>query len=71
MKGFLTEDEDEERLYELNNDPLLYVDINFGGNDKRRIALYEKSNPERVATLFVEANGLDKIVIGNLAAMLA
>jgi hypothetical protein len=34
-------------------EPLVYVDVNFGPNDKKRIALYPNSNPEKVAKEFV------------------
>jgi len=41
-----------------DGEPLLYVDVNFG-NEKTRIALFEKSDPEKVAKDFVEKHRLD------------
>jgi hypothetical protein len=38
------DDEDHDH----DEEPLLYVDVNLG-KDKTRIALYQRSNPERVA----------------------
>jgi hypothetical protein len=51
------DNESDEEKFE--GEPLLYVDVNFGGNEKTRIALYEKSNPEKVAKKFVKKHGLD------------
>ena len=45
---------------------MLYVDVNLGGNDKTRIALYQNSNPERVARKFVRELGLDETILENL-----
>ena len=44
----------------VNKDPLVFVDINFGGDDKRRIALYEDSNPDKLAYEFVVRNNLEE-----------
>lgn len=51
-------------------EPLLYVDVNFGTNEKTRIALYEKSDPEKVAKKFVKKHGLDSQIQTNLVALL-
>jgi hypothetical protein len=51
-------------------EPLLYVDVNLGGNEKTRIALYEKSNPEKVARKFVRDHGLDENILENLTNLL-
>lgn len=56
-KNFDTSSSDDEKF---EGEPLLYVDVNFGGNDKTRIALFEKSNPEKVARKFVKQHGLDE-----------
>ena len=58
----------EEEKFE--GEPLLYVDVNFGGNEKTRIALYEKSNPEKVAKDFVKKHGLDSQIMQNLTNLL-
>ena len=62
------EEESEEERFE--GDPLLYVDVNFGTEEKTRIALYEKSNPVKVAKRFVKEHGLDSTIMDNLVALL-
>lgn len=39
-------------------------------NGKTRIALYQKSNPEKVARRFVSQNGLDEHILENLISLL-
>ncbi len=52
-------------------EPLLYVDVNLGeANGKTRIALYQNSNPEKVARRFVAQNGLDEHILENLISLL-
>lgn len=51
-------------------EPLLYVDVNLGQEDKTRIALYGRSNPERVARRFVKEHGLDDNILENLTNLL-
>lgn len=53
----MVDSSDDEKF---EGEPLLYVDVNFGGSDKTRIALFEKSNPEKVARKFVKKHGLDE-----------
>jgi len=45
------------------------VDVNLG-QDKTRIALFEKSNPEKVAKRFVKQHGLDNNILENLTNLL-
>ena len=52
-----------------DGEPLLYVDVNFG-NEKTRIALFEKSDPEKVAKDFVEKHRLDAQIMKNLTNLL-
>ncbi len=52
-----------------NEEPLLYVDVNLG-QEKTRIALYERSNPEKVAKKFVKKQGLDDKILENLTNLL-
>lgn len=51
-------------------EPLLYVDVNLG-SDKTRIALYQRSNPEKVAQKFVQEHGLDANILDNLTNLLS
>lgn len=50
-------------------EPLLYVDVNLG-QEKTRIALYQRSNPDRVASKFVAEHGLDSNILENLTNLL-
>lgn len=62
----------EEEYYQDHEDgeePLLYVDVNLGQN-KTRIALYQRSNPQRVAEQFVREHGLDMNILENLTNLL-
>lgn len=45
------------------------MDVNLG-QDKTRIALFEKSNPEKVAKRFVKQHGLDNNILENLTNLL-
>lgn len=49
---------------------MLYVDVNLG-SDKTRIALYQRSNPEKVAQRFVQEHGLDMNILANLTNLLS
>jgi hypothetical protein len=60
------EDSDDEAQ---GREPLLFVDVNLG-QTKTRIALYEKSKPERVAAKFVRDNNLDVQVQESLTTLL-
>jgi uncharacterized protein YcbK (DUF882 family) len=40
------------------------------GKDKTRIALYQRSNPEKVALKFLEEHGLDSNILENLTNLL-
>ena len=40
------------------------------GQDKTRIALYQRSNPEKVARKFVREHGLDQNILENLTNLL-
>jgi hypothetical protein len=55
--------------HEEGEEPLLYVDVNLGST-KTRIALYQKSDPERVAIKFVQEHGLDRNILDNLTNLL-
>lgn len=59
-----------EEDHQEGEEPLLFVDVNLGMQEKTRIALYEKSNPEKVAKKFVKENGLDKNILENLTNLL-
>ena len=69
VKGHASSDSssDDEKF---EGEPLLYVDVNFGGNEKTRIALFEKSDPEKVAKKFVKKHGLDSQIMQNLTNLL-
>lgn len=60
------EDEDD---HDKGEEALLFVDVNFG-EDKTRIALYEKSQPEVVARKFAKLHGLDSNLAQNLVDLL-
>lgn len=55
--------------HEEGEEPLLYVDVNLG-QAKTRIALYSRSNPQRVAERFVQEHGLDVNILDNLTNLL-
>jgi hypothetical protein len=45
--------------------------VNLGENNgKTRIALFQNSNPEKVARRFVIENGLDEHILENLISLL-
>lgn len=59
----------DEVDHDEGEEPLLYVDVNLG-QDKTRIALYQRSNPDKVAAKFVEEHGLDSNILENLTNLL-
>jgi hypothetical protein len=46
------------------------VDVNLGEGAKTRIALFENSNPDKVARRFVRENNLDSNILENLTNLL-
>jgi hypothetical protein len=60
---------DSDSQHDESQEPLLYVDVNLGAT-KTRIALYEHSQPEKVARRFVREHGLDSNILENLTNLL-
>lgn len=57
------DDEDEEQ-------PLLFVDVNLGPNDQRRIVVFEGDEPRQLAEQFCLDNDLDSETLDKLEQLL-
>lgn len=51
-------------------EPLLFVDVNLGENQKTRIAMFNDSVPKMVAQQFVKEHKLGNHILDNLTNLL-
>ena len=63
------DDDDDQRSSE--NAPLLFVDVNLGPNDQRRIVVYEGDSASELARKFCEENELDDNTFEKLDQLLS
>ena len=62
MRGVVDGDNNEGEDGEANDDdvqPLLFVDINLGGDEQERIVVYEGDTADELAKNFCEEHNLD------------
>ncbi len=64
------ENESEEEEEEEEEAPLLFVDVNLGPNDQRRIVVYEGDDARQLAEQFCIENDLDDDTMDKLESLL-
>ena len=56
MEQMESETDEQEQAESEEQIPLLFVDVNLGNDNYKRIVLYEGDDPEDVATQFAQVN---------------
>jgi hypothetical protein len=64
------EEDDEELSDETQHTPLLFVDVNLGPNDSRRIVVNQGDRSSQLARDFCEENNLDEETYEKLELLL-
>jgi hypothetical protein len=54
------EGDEEESEEDDGQQPLLFVDINLGGDEQERIVVYEGDTAQNLATIFCQEHNLDE-----------
>ena len=60
----------EQNKSESEEAPLLFVDVNLGPNDQRRIVVYEGDDARQLAQNFCQENDLDEETLDKLEMLL-
>ncbi len=64
------EDDEDDDDFDDENPPLLFVDVNLGGNAQQRIIVFEGDTAPELALRFCQEHELDEETQSNLEALL-